>query len=448
MKRKIIKPSLASGFRDYLPDEMAEFQRMTDIIRGVFERYGFSPLDTPGIERLEILTGGDKNFKKQIFTTSKERGDVPLALRFDLTVPLARVAAQYPALKKPFKRYQFGKVWRGEKAQAGRLREFLQCDVDIVGSRSGMADAEIISVAYETLKALGMENFTIKINNRKLFDALPEAVSFPEKKKESVIRALDKLDKTGWKSVRDSLRADKFTKKQIDKIADFVATGAVSSRETFAALRRKFSGSLKMESGIAEMENLAKNISVLGVPESAWKIDLSVARGLGYYTGSVFETIINDIPGIGSVCGGGRYDNLVERFGQASLPAVGISVGIARLFTAMTELGMIKKRPALTEAIILNFDAACEEYVQSIASDLRKGDVRTEIYLGNEETLKGQLAYALNREIPVVLVAGSDEKARNTVQIKNIAARIQTETSIKDAARKVKEVLGKKVLMI
>jgi histidyl-tRNA synthetase len=443
MQKKKVVPGLAAGFRDYLPEEMIPRQHMTDVIRAIFERYGFLPIDTPGIERLEVLTGGDKDFKKQIFTTSKARGDDVLALRFDLTVPLARVIAQYPGIRKPFKRYHIGKSWRGEKPQTGRLREFMQCDADIVGSSSMMADAEVISLGYETLRALGVRNFTMKVNNRKILEALPKAAGFPEKKLRSVLRIIDKLDKIGSAKVKEALiKEEKLSEKQSIAIRSIIETKITPGEDIEKAFG---SHAALMKEGIEELRQISTHLAALGMPNDAWIVDASVARGLGYYTGPVFETTLNDLPGIGSVCSGGRYNGLVAQFGQSAIPAVGISIGLDRLFAALTQLGLLVKTHSVANAIFLNFEKQCEEYIEESAARLRSEGIRTEIYFGNEDTIKGQLAYALHREVPIILIAGSEEKTRGTLQIKNVIARTQIEVARADAGKAIKKILGMEI---
>lgn len=442
-KKKKIVPGLAAGFRDYLPEEMISRQRMIDIIRASFERYGFLPLDTPSIERLEILTGGDKDFKKQIFTTSKARGDDVLALRFDLTVPLARVIAQYPGIRKPFKRYHIGKSWRGEKPQVGRLREFMQCDVDIVGSSSMMADAEVISLGYETLRALGVRNFMVRVNNRKILGALPKIAKFPEKKIGDVLRVIDKLDKIGAGKVKEELGSEtKLSKEQIATVLSIIEM-KIAPEENIEKAFGKYAPFLK--EGIEELKQLSAHCTALGMPGDAWMIDVSIARGLGYYTGPIFEMTLDDIPSVGSICSGGRYDGLVSKFGQASIPAVGISIGLDRLFAALTQLGIVEKAPSVSDALFLNFDRESEVYIEEATARLRSEGIKTEIYFGNEETIKGQLAYALHHEVPIVLLAGSDEREKGTIQVKNIAARTQVEVDRSEAGNTIKKILGREI---
>lgn len=460
-----ITPSIAGGFRDYLPADMIPRQQMLDIIRATFERFGFVPLDTPGIEREEILTGGDENFRMQIFRTSTRLAFEQMALRFDLTVPLARVVAMYPEeIKKPFKRYQVGKVWRAEKPQAGRFREFIQFDADIVGSSSMMADAEIVALMYETMSALGFTRFMIRVNNRKVLNGLAEYANFPVEKTPAVLRVIDKLAKQGWDSVRQELLASTFddlrsdsaeddaskveratgvglSEDSVEAIKQFIDLRAGTQDETIASVAQLMAKSSVAQDGIQELRLLIGNTRSLGVPDNAWAIDLSVARGLGYYTGIVFETTLLDLPSIGSVFSGGRYDDLVSRFGSASVPATGASIGVDRLFAAMEELKIIARRRTLAQVFILNFDPESASYIQGIATQLRRGGISTELYLGSEVTLKAQLAFAVRQEYPVVIIAGSTEREKRVVQVKDMRERKQEEVSLNAVLDNIRAIL-------
>lgn len=442
-QNKTIDPGLAGGFRDYLPEDMIPRQRMFDTIRSVFERFGFLPLDTPGIEREEILTGGDPNFRMQIFKTGLREGDEGLALRFDLTVPLARVVSLYSdKIEKPFKRYQMGKVWRGEKPQAGRFREFIQFDADIVGSNRMSADAEIIALMYETLTSLGVTNFVIKVNNRKILNGLPEYVGYPADLAVDVLRIIDKLDKLGWDGCSGEMSAFfSPTPSQFEKFKKFLDLRASSNEEIIAAVIELMGVSPEAVQGAKELAEITTSVDALGVPRSAWKIDLSVARGLGYYTGPVFEAILLDLPSIGSVFSGGRYDDLVSRFGNQNLPSTGASVGVDRLFAAMEKLSLLKKEKTVVKATILNFDKDAEDYCQMIVTSLRKRDIASELYLGKEAMLKGQLSYAIRQEIPVVIIAGGKEKEKKTAQVKDMRKRIQTEVPFDQITSVVETIL-------
>ncbi|MEK7116610.1 MAG: histidine--tRNA ligase [Patescibacteria group bacterium] len=441
-QNKTIDPGLAGGFRDYLPEDMIPRQKMFDTIRSVFECFGFLPLDTPGIEREEILTGGDPNFRMQIFKTGLREGDEGLALRFDLTVPLARVVSLYSdKLEKPFKRYQMGKVWRGEKPQAGRFREFIQFDADIVGSNRVSADAEIVALMYETLTALNIGQFRIRINNRKILNGLSSFAGYDQALNADVLRSIDKLDKIRWEGVSEELAQKGLTPVQIGKLEQFINLKGESAREIIANLLVLMSESPEAIKGIGELQEIANCLDSLSIPAECWNIDLSVARGLGYYTGPVFETILSDLPSIGSVFSGGRYDDLVSRFGNQNLPSTGASVGVDRLFAAMEKLSLLKKEKTIVKATILNFDKDAEDYCQMIVTSLRKKDIASEIYLGKEAMLKGQLSYAIRQEIPVVIIAGGKEKEKKTAQVKDMRKRIQTEVPFDQITSAVETIL-------
>lgn len=441
-KEKKIVPRTPAGFKDYLPKDMIPRQKMFDTIRSVFELYGFVPLDGPCVEQEEILTGGDPDFKMNIYSAiqlqdfkklenlekdglrdkEKDRifGDAK-ALRFDLTVQLARILAQYPELSLPFKRYQIGKVWRGETPQAGRYREFMQFDVDIAGSDSMMADAEIIAIMSAVMKALKIENFIVKVNNRKILNGLSESVGFDSELTPTVLRILDKLDKIQMEGVESELSDVGLKDNQIKLIRKFIEiTGSNSDMLIQASELMKKSQTAT--EGISELQEISKNLESLGIEESAWKVDFSVARGLGYYTGPVFETVLTNLPEDfsvkGSVFSGGRYDGLVEKFSDKSIPATGAAVGVDRLFAALQELNKIPQEKTVTKVMILNFDPEAKFYIQEIAGMFRNSNISTEVYLGKESKLRDQLGFAKTSEIPFVIIAGGEEVNNNTVQIK------------------------------
>lgn len=449
----MIEPRLAGGFRDYLPKDMIPRQRMFDTIRDTFERFGFLPLDTPGIEKEDILTGGDPEFKMQIFRVSlRNTKETDLALRFDLTIPLARVVASYPNdLERPFKRYQTGKVWRGEKPQAGRFREFIQFDADIVGSRSPMADAEIVSLMYETMTTLGFSEFLIRINNRKILNGLAAYVGFSEEKNAAVLRAMDKLEKIGWEGVSEELQREPgdrdnpgvgLSSHQARAVKQFLDIRGGSAEETLSRVEALMADSPRAKEGIDELKTITECVRALGVPSSKWIIDLSIARGLGYYTGSVFETMLTNLPSIGSVFSGGRYDDLVARFGPGIIPATGASVGVDRLYVAMEKLGIIPLQTTVTKVMVLNFSPACRFLVQAAATELRRCGIPTEIYFGQEVTLKGQLSFAVKRGVPYVLLIGDNEKEKGVAQLKDLSQRTQVEIPLSEIADRVAELIS------
>ena len=405
---KLVKPELPGGFRDALPEDMIAKQKMMDVIRGVFERFGFDPMETPAVEKTEVLLGGEKESGKIIFNvigSEEEKSDS--SLRFDLTVPLARVLAANPNIPKPFKRYQIGKAWRGERQQAGRYREFLQMDADILGAKSLDADAEVIQVIYEILKALGVSNFTIRLNNRKEVAQILASVGVAENNIEKTLVEIDKEDKRTpeeWaKGVKDASGLE-------DEVADDLIQKISSDKNPGP-----------------EVDEVRKKAVALGVPETILKYDASLVRGFSYYTGSVFEALLNDLPRFGSVFGGGRYDGLTLRFSRDSWPAVGASIGVDRLFAALEELGKIKKQQTLTQVLILNLsDDYAAEYAE-FARQLREAGVNTAIYLGDDRAFSAQLAYAVKKEIPLVVIYGEKEANTGNTQVKDLRTKEQAE---------------------
>lgn len=425
-----IDPQPASGFRDYLPEDTIARQLIFDRMREIFERYGFATIDTPSLERLEVLTGGDEHFGKQLYHARITDDDEPLGLRFDLTVPLARyVAAHADKLQLPFMRYHIGKVWRGEHAQAGRYREFVQCDADIIGSRDMLADAQIIAVAYTLFKGLDLEqSIRIRISNRKLLDGLADFLQFDTTKTPAVLRAIDKLDKQEWSNVAAELREKVgLDDQQIDGIQEFLELESTTPEGLLERADEMLKFAQGSHPGIIELRALVNHLDALGVPRSAWELDFSIARGLGYYTGTVFETSLSNAPQYGSVCSGGRYDNLVSRFAPMQLSGVGLSVGVDRLFAALDELGLLRRHPTYTKVLLLNFDPQCQADILDLAARLRQDSINTQVYLGHEDTLKGQLSWAVKSQIPYVIIMGKQEKEKGVIQLKDMVARTQEE---------------------
>jgi histidyl-tRNA synthetase len=443
MKQTLVQPDLAGGFRDYLPADMIPRQRMLDTIRGVFERFGFVPLDTPGLEREAVLTGGDPNFKMQIFRVGTGQEENALALRFDLTVPLARVVAMHgDKIGRPFKRYQMGKVWRGEKPQAGRFREFIQFDADIVGSNRIQADAEIVALIQATLTELGLKRFLIRINNRKILNGLSTFANYDASLNVEVLRTLDKSDKICWTGVETELIEK--VGLQVDstkKLKSFLDLSLRPAGDLLDVLAQEMSASAEALEGIDELRIITESLDAMQVPKTFWCIDLSVARGLGYYTGPVFETILLDLPSIGSVFSGGRYDGLVERFSTDSVHATGASVGVDRLFAAMEQLNIIDRTSAVTSVVVLDFDKTSTSYCQEIVSKIRSAGISAELYLGNENNIKAQLAYALRQSARVVVIAGGNELKERVVQIKDLGARTQTKVPVEGMISQIREIL-------
>lgn len=409
-------------------------------IAGVFERFGFAPIDTPALERPEVLTGGDESFSKNIYRARITEDDEPLALRFDLTVPLARyVAAHADELQFPFLGYHIGKVWRGEHPQAGRFREFVQCDVDIIGAKSMLADAHVIAVMYAVFSDLGLaDSVRIRLSNRKILNGLSDFLEFDANRTPDVLRAIDKFNGTNWDAVSKEL-SDKvgLDGRQIDAISEFLSLKADTPEALLLGASTLLKFGTQSEQGIGELRELIACLDALAIPRSAWELDLGVARGLGYYTGTVFETTLLALPQLGSVCSGGRYDDLVSRFSPMQLSGVGTSIGFDRLIAALDELGLTRHETAPARVAVLNFDATCQDSVLALSSSLRGGGISTAVYLGNDDNLKGQLAWAVKGEFPFVIIIGADEQQRGVVQLKDMSARTQVEVPLSELASRL-----------
>ena len=432
MNTNKVQPKTLPGFMQLLPKDQILFNEMKEKIQKTYEKFGFLPLDTPVIESSEVLlakAGGET--EKQIYRFNK--GESDLSLRFDLTVPLAKyVTENYANLNFPFRRYQIGKVYRGEKAQRGRFREFYQCDIDIIGENelSLLNDAEIPSIIYATFKELGFDDFTISINNRKILNGLFESLNLKEKSVE-ILRIIDKIDKIGAEKVVSEISEIGVEKEKIDTIMNFISiTGNVE--ETITALRNLKIQNELFELGVNELEEVAKNINVFGVPTQNYKIDLTIARGLDYYTGTVYETFLNEYRNLGSICSGGRYENLAEYYTDRKLPGVGISIGLTRLFFQLTDKEIIKaENKSIAKVMIVSM---VEDYTKSIeiATKLRKEGINTQIYTDNAK-IKNQFKYASRMNIPYVIVIGEDEIANNVVALKNMETGEQVVVSFDEA---------------
>lgn len=414
-----IEPRTLSGFMELLPNEQILFNQMKEKIQKTYEKFGFLPLDTPIIESAEVLlakAGGET--EKQIYRFQK--GDSDLALRFDLTVPLAKyVAKNYGSLSFPFRRYQIGKVYRGERAQKGRYREFYQCDIDIIGDGELdlINDAEIPSIIYTLFRELGFEDFTIKINNRKILNGLFEGVNQKENATE-ILRIIDKIEKIGKEAVIEELRKLDVKEEQINSIMNFIEIEGTSD-EKLEKLEKLGIANETYKKGVEELKAVIKNVRLFGVPEANFKVDLTIARGLDYYTGTVYETFLNDYRELGSVCSGGRYENLAEYYTDKSLPGVGISIGLTRLFYKLNELNIIKaEKKSISDILIIPITEKLEEPIK-LATEIRKLGINTEIYL-NDKKLKAKFKYADKLEIPYVIVIGDDEISSNKIMLKNM----------------------------
>ena len=428
------------GVLELLPLDQIAFQRILDVIRRNYERFGFLPVETPVIEYSDILltkTGGET--ERQVYfvqsTGALEKEGMPeLALRFDLTVPLARYVAEHEHdLSFPFRRYQMQKVYRGERAQRGRFREFYQCDIDVIGkdSLSVRYDAEIPAVIYSVFRELNIGAFTIQINNRKLMRGYFESLGIVDGEQQMlVLREVDKLDKRGVDYVRDMLTGATFglSAEVAEKILKFVQVRSTSLQDAFDKLDALGAGPEAMEQGRAELKEVFSLIHAFGVPESHYVLNLSIARGLDYYTGTVYETTLNDHPGIGSICSGGRYENLASQYTKSQLPGVGISIGLTRLYWQLRDAGLVSAAQSTVDVLVTQMDAAQLPAYLALASELRGAGIATEVVLDGGKLAK-QFKYADRAGVRFVIVLGEDEIAKGVVTVKDLRRGDQFEVA-------------------
>ena len=433
-----VTPKTLPGFMELLPKDQILFNEMKEKIQKNYEKYGFVPLDTPIIESSEILlakAGGET--EKQIYRFNKGEND--LALRFDLTVPLAKyVAKNYNELTFPFKRYQIGKVYRGEKAQRGRFREFYQCDIDIIGDGElGIInDAELPSIIYTIFKDLGFEKFKIKINNRKILNGIFEELNLKEKSVD-VMRVIDKITKIGNEAVKEELRKLGIEEKAIKKIMEFILIEGTTDEKLKELEKLEIKNEL-FNLGATELKEVIKNIKYFGVPEDNYKIDLSIARGLDYYTGTVYETFFDDYEELGSVCSGGRYENLAENYTDKKLPGVGISIGLTRLFDQLNNLKLISsEEKSISKVLVISMCEKDNGEILKVATELRKSNINTQIYF-EDKKIKAKFKYADKLQIPYVIIIGEDEIKTDTVTLKNMKTGEQETLKLEDAIKKIK----------
>ena len=435
-----VNPRTLSGFMELLPAEQMKFERMLQILRESYAVYGFTPLDTPVIESAEVLLAkGGGETEKQIYRFQK--GDSDLALRFDLTVPLAKyVAANYANLSFPFRRYQIGKVYRGERAQRGRFREFYQADIDVIGD--GKLDisneAEIPAIIFHTFSRLGLSKFKIRVNNRKLLNGFYAMNGMSEKAGE-IMRTVDKLDKIGPQKVKQLLIDEvKMLPDKSENVLDFMAIQGSNEYVLSRLEEYRQMNEPTFNQGLDELIEVTKYLAAFGVSEENFAIDLTIARGLDYYTGTVYETVMTDHPEIGSVCSGGRYDNLAEYYTDRQLPGVGISIGLTRLFYVLSEQGLLSDEivTAPCDALVIPMTEDLSAAV-SAATELRKAGVRTQIY-GEKKKFKAKMSYADKIGVPFVLLLGEDEIAEGLVSLKDMTSGEQQKVSAAEAAQKIR----------
>ena len=440
-----IKPRTLSGFMELLPAPQMQMERFMETLRKTYSLYGFTPLDTPAIESAEVLLakgGGDT--EKQIYRFNK--GDADLALRFDLTVPLAKyVALHANDLSFPFRRYQIGKVYRGERAQRGRFREFYQADIDIIGDGKLdiLNEAEIPSIIYKTFQTLGLSRFQIRVNNRKILNGFYAMQGLTEKSGD-IMRSVDKLDKIGPEKVGVILMEDcGLTQEQKDEILKFIAI-AGTNEEVLAALEGYQGRNEIFDQGLEELKAVTTYLSQFGVPQENFAVDLTIARGLDYYTGTVYETTLLDHPEIGSVCSGGRYDNLAEYYTDRQLPGVGISIGLTRLFYVLGEQKLLNPElpTAPADALVLPMTSDPGPAI-AVATSLREAGIRTQVYM-EQKKFKQKMSYADKLGIPYAVLLGEDEIAAGKCSVKDLNTGQQVTVSYEEAAAIMKQGMAEK----
>ncbi len=434
-KKKLIEPRTLKGFRDFLPEASIPRERLIERVTKVYRNYGFCPIDTPVLEYLEILLGkGSDETDKQLYRF-KDPGGREVGMRFDLTVPFARFSAQHIAeIGTPFKRYHLAKVWRGENTQAGRYREFMQCDFDSIGTTSVVSDIETALVINDVMERVDLRSedsftkFKVHINSRKILNGTLEKIGLTEKAT-PVLRALDKLAKIGADAVVEEMKQTAgATEEQARSILN-VSSASGSNADVLARLESLLVGSELGQVGVAELRQILDAIKAAGIPEERFVVDVSIARGLDYYTGTIFETFLDELPQLGSVCSGGRYDNLAELYTKQKLPGVGASLGLDRLFAGLEQLEMIEKKSSTVDVFLPFFDANLTTKYFEIATNLRKKGVGVELY-PEPKKLGQQLKYADRKGFKLALVVGSDEVARGVANLKDLRSGGRKEVSL------------------
>ncbi len=429
------EPKTLPGFMELLPGEQVLFNQMKETIQKTYEKFGFLPIDTPVIESTEVLlakAGGET--EKQLYSFTK--GDSNLTLRFDLTVPLAKYVAMHSnELSFPFRRYQIGKVYRGERAQRGRYREFYQCDIDVIGDGelNIINDAEVPSIMYEIFRKLGLDDFTIKINNRKILNGLFESINAKENAVD-IMRIIDKIEKIGEEKVIAELRELQIPEENIQKIVTFIQIEGTTDEKLQALENLNIENEIYCE-GITELKEVIKYIRLFNVPEKYFTVDVKIARGLDYYTGTVYETFLNEHKSVGSICSGGRYNNLSEYYTDKKLPGVGMSIGLTRLFYILNEMNLIKtEKKSISEILIISMIPDLKPAIET-ANKLRQAGINTEIYF-DDKKIKAKFKYADKLKIPYVIVIGEEEIETGELTLKNMETGEQKR-------EKIEEVIGK-----
>ena len=423
-----VEPRIMSGFMELTPDMQIKFNYIYDTIRQTYESFGFLPIDTPVLEYSEILlakAGGET--EKQIYSFKK--GDSDISMRFDLTVPLSRYVSQHMNdITFPFKRYQMGKVYRGERPQKGRFREFYQCDIDIIGNGelSIAYDAELPCIIYNVFKKLDFGEFVIKVNNRKILNGFFASLGLSDKITD-ILRIVDKIDKIGTQIVKEELIKIGVSAEDADKILYFISISG-SNDEIIEKLYSLNISDEVFNTGLEEIKTLINYLRLFNIPENNFKIELSIARGLDYYTGTVYETNLVEHPELGSICSGGRYDNLTSYYSNQTMPGVGVSIGLTRLFDQLMQSGLldrIKIDTSISKVLIVDADNCNFEYITNVANKVRESGINADIYYG-DKALKNKMKYANKLNIPFVIIVGEDEIKDNKVVIKNMLKNTQT----------------------
>jgi len=439
---ELIRPRLPKGMRDILPRRMVLRQQVLGIVEDAFAEFGFEPLITPAVELAEVLLGkyGD-DAEKMIFLVRHPGGKEELALRYDLSVPLSRVVAQYPDLPKPFRRYQIAPVWRAERPQKGRYREFYQCDADIVGSASMLADAEIIALIYTVLRRLGFQQFVTIINDRKILTGIGQYSGVPEDQVPQLYRAIDKLDRIGIDGVRDELRKGGLDAQTVDRLLGILRPEE-GAETALGDLRRELADYPVALEGIDELQELLGYLPALDVAPKFYRVDLAMVRGLDYYTGPIYETMVEK-PRIGSITGGGRFDGLVGRFSSQSYPATGTTIGIERIIDVMEELKMFPPGATTVEVLVTVFRPELLTDSLKLLTELRGFGLRCELYYG-ENPLGTQIRYALKKGIPILVILGPDELASHQVAVRDLGTKSQITVARADVPGFVRELLDRR----
>ena len=419
------------GFMELLPQEQVLFNQMKEKIQKTYEKFGFLPIDTPVIESTEVLlakAGGET--EKQLYSFTK--GDSNLTLRFDLTVPLAKyVAIHSNELSFPFRRYQIGKVYRGERAQRGRFREFYQCDIDVIGDGelNIINDAEIPSIMYTVFKELGLENFTIRINNRKILNGLFESINAKDVAVD-IMRIIDKIEKIGVEKVKQELKELNIPEESVEQVIKFIRINGTTDEKLQELENLNINNETYLE-GVKELKDVIKYIRAFRVPEPCFTVDVSIARGLDYYTGTVYETFLNDYKSIGSICSGGRYNNLSEYYTDKKLPGVGMSIGLTRLFFILNDMNLIKvQRKSISKVLVVSMVSDLSQAIET-ANKLREAGINTEVYF-DDKKIKAKFKYADKLRIPYVIVIGEDEIKSGTLTLKNMETGEQVGKTIEE----------------